>query len=175
MKTLPISIATTFALTLACVVHAQAPSTAPAGTTAQCNDGTWSSDTSERDACASHNGIKMWYGTRDSASRKSATPTTTPAPAQMPPQTFPKPTPQTMPNAQTPTTGTQTGSRPTLPGGVSPAPGGGAGQVWIDSATNMYRCPNDRSYGKTGNGRYMAEADAVAQGIRPAEGKACSS
>jgi len=81
-----------------------------------------------------------------------------------------------MPNAQTPTTGTQTGSRPTLPGGTSPTPatGGGAGKVWVNTSSKVYHCQGDRYYGNTKAGEYMTEADAIAKGNRAAHDKACS-
>jgi hypothetical protein len=183
MRTLLISIATTLALALANVAHAQAPASAPAGTTGQCKDGSWYSGATKKGACRGHKGVKEWYGAADAAPAKSTaattpkSPTATPAPAMMPPQTFPKSTPSTMPNAQTPTTGTQTGTRPTLPGGTSPtaAAGGGAGKVWVNATSKVYHCQNDRYYGTTKNGEYMSEADAVAKGNRAAHGKACSS
>jgi hypothetical protein len=155
--------------------------TPPAGATGLCNDGTYYSGESKRGACHGHKGVKTWYGADTSKTTatppSSTSPSATPAPATMPAQTFPKSTPATMPNAQTPTTGTQTGARPTLPGGTSatPAAGGGAGKVWVNTSSKVYHCQGDRYYGTTKEGGYMSEADAIAKGNRAAHGKACSS
>jgi hypothetical protein len=160
---------------------ASAPASAPSNATGLCNDGTYYTGENKKGACRGHKGIKAWYGatasTATTTAAKTTTPSATPAPATMPPQTFPKSTPTTMPNAQTPTTGTQTATRPTLPGGTSATPvaGGGAGTVWVNSSSKVYHCPGDRYYGTTKSGEYMTEGEATAKGNRPAHGKSCSS
>lgn len=149
----------------------------PADATGLCNDGTYYTGENKKGACRGHKGVKDWYGAAAPAKTTAATPTATPAPATMPAQTMPKPTPTTMPNANTPTTGTATGAKATMPGGVSPTPaaGGGAGKVWVNTSSKVYHCQGDRYYGTTKEGEYMSEADAAAKGNRPAHGKSCSS
>ena len=78
---------------------------------------------------------------------------TSPANAPSQPATQPAPTPS---------------QRPT------PVPGG-AGRVWVNTASKVYHCPGTRWYGKTKQGSYMSEAEARAQGARPDHGKACTS
>ncbi len=58
------SIASTMlaALLWAGAAWSQAPAGAPAGTTATCKDGTYSSSASKQGACSSHKGVKDWYG-----------------------------------------------------------------------------------------------------------------
>ena len=54
-----------------------------------------------------------------------------------------------------------------------PAPGGGPGQVWVNSSTKIYHCPGTQYYGRTKRGEYIAEAAAKAGGAHPAGGRAC--
>ncbi len=57
-------------------------------------------------------------------------------------------------------------------GGTSksqPAPAAGSGQVWVNLDTKIYHREGDRWYGKTKNGKYMSEQDAIAAGYRAAK------
>jgi hypothetical protein len=56
----------------------------------------------------------------------------------------------------------------------APVTAGKPGLVWANPDTKVYHCPNSRWYGKTKNGKYLNEADAKAQGMRPDHNKACS-
>ena len=46
----------------------------------------------------------------------------------------------------------------------APAPGGGAGLVWVNSETKVFHRQGDKYYGTTKRGKYMSEADAVKAG-----------
>jgi hypothetical protein len=49
------------------------------------------------------------------------------------------------------------------------APGGGNGQVWVNTETHVYHKEGSKWYGKTKKGKYMNEADAVKEGDKPAK------
>lgn len=129
---------------------AQAPAGAPAGATGLCNDGTYYTGATKQGACRGHKGVKDWYGAT------AATPAKTPAAAT--PAAAPAPAPAAKTKADT----------------AAPAAGGGAGQVWLNTATNVYHCPGTQYYGKTKAGAYMTEAEAKAKGAHAARGKACN-
>ncbi len=127
---------------------AAAASAAPAAAaTGMCKDGTSTSAASKSGACSGHGGVKEWYG---------AAGATAPAPAPM--------------SKAAPAAPAKTSSY-TPP--ATPAPGGGAGQVWVNKPSKVYHCPGDQWYGKTKDGAYMSEASAKAQGYRADHGKAC--
>ena len=49
-----------------------------------------------------------------------------------------------------------------------PAPGGGHGQVWVNTETGVYHREGSRFYGTTRKGKYMTEQDAKQAGYKPA-------
>jgi Helix-hairpin-helix motif len=48
---------------------------------------------------------------------------------------------------------------------------GGPGMVWVNPKTKIFHRQGDRWYGKTKNGKYMTEAEAVAAGYRESKEK----
>ena len=51
---------------------------------------------------------------------------------------------------------------------ATPATGGGHGLVWVNTATHVYHKEGSRFYGKTKEGKYVSEVDAIKEGNRPA-------
>jgi hypothetical protein len=49
-----------------------------------------------------------------------------------------------------------------------PAPGGGHGQVWVNTETGVYHREGSRFYGTTRRGKYMTQQDAIQTGYKPA-------
>ncbi len=141
---------------LAGPVFAQAPATAPAGSTGLCKDGSYWSGKLKLGACRGHKGVQTWYGAAPTAVlAKPAAPMATAVKAPTKTMAAPK----TMAPAATAT--------------AAPAAGGGAGQVWVNMKSKVYHCPSDRYYGKTKEGQYMTESAALAAGAHADHGKAC--
>ena len=116
--------------------------------TATCKDGTSWSGARRSGACRGHQGVQA-FGVAATPGAPSSTPTAAaPAAAQ--------PTPNAPATSQ------------------AVAPGGGSGQVWVNSRSKVYHCQGDRDYGHTKQGSYMTEAAAKAAGDRPSRGKTCS-
>jgi hypothetical protein len=153
---------------------ANARAEAPAGSTGECKDGSYTEAASKRGACAGHGGVKAWFGKSGAGAKTTGAPAgaastpATAAPATAAP-TAAAPTPAATPKpAETTAKPAATTAMPT-----QAAPGGGPGKVWVNASTKVYHCPKDRWYGKTKDGEYMTEADAKAKGDRPASGKPC--
>ena len=54
------------------------------------------------------------------------------------------------------------------------APGGGPGMVWVNTGSNVYHCYGSQFYGKTKQGKYATEQQAMQMGAKADRGKACS-
>ena len=154
MKSLGLIVITVAGLFAGSAAYAQ--SAAPAGSTGQCKDGSYTNHATKKGACAGHKGVQTWFA--ESAAAPAA-PKAAPAPAPAAPATA-------APRAN---------RTPPAPAATA-APGGGAGKVWInpESANKVYHCQGDRWYGKTKTGQYMTAAEAQAQGYHAARGKACA-
>ncbi|MEP6511529.1 MAG: DUF3761 domain-containing protein [Dokdonella sp.] len=159
---------------------AAAPAAAPAGSTGLCKDGTYYSGATKRGACRGHKGVKDWYGT---AAAGAGAATAMPSKPAMPPAANPmEPANPAMPanpaapspKRPVPPMSRVPGTDATPPETRAAAPGGGMGKVWVNSESKVYHCQDDRYYGKTKQGEYMSEADALATGNRASRGKACT-
>jgi hypothetical protein len=149
---------------------AQAPAGAPAGSTGQCKDGTYTSAPKKTGACRGHKGVQSWFAAdaaTPASSAKSTTAASAPAAAPAPAAAAPAPASSPAP-ASAPATKTKSSTA-----NMAQAPGGGPGMVWVNTPTNVYHCPGSRYYGKTKDGKYMTEAQAKAAGAHPDHGKGC--
>ena len=72
--------------------------------------------------------------------------------------------------AGTPTTSTDAASNGTASPAGDPA-GAIPGQVWVNTKSGAYWMPGTRYYGKTKQGKYMSEADAIKAGYHLAGGR----
>ena len=146
---------------------AQAPATAPSGSTGQCKDGSYTTDATKKGACAGHKGVKDWYGATASTGANPFGAGASAATAASAPATTASP-------SKAAASGVLTKAAKTAPS-TSSAPGGGPGQVWVNKNSKVYHCTGTKYYGKTKQGEYMTEAAAKAAGNHADHGKACSS
>lgn len=146
------SIAT--GLLVSSLSHAQGAASVPASVSAVCKDGTTFAGIAKSGACSGHKGVKTWLATPQATSTAAMT----------------KPAVSV---ASQPATPAKAVASAAIVKPIVPAPTGSAGQVWGNAGTKVYHCPSDKYYGKTKDGSYMSEADALAKGYHADHGKAC--
>jgi len=88
------------------------------------------------------------------------------------PAVVPAVTPPAAPAAPVAKTGAAPAAKTAAP--TTAAAGGGAGKVWVNTASKTYHCEGAKYYGKTKAGEYLTEADAKAKGYHADHGKACA-
>lgn len=127
---------------------------APAGSTGQCKDGSYTSHAGKRGACKGHKGVKEWYAASGSKSATSS-----------------KMESKHEAKAEAAAPASKKSMGWTKPAATAAA-GGGPGMVWVNG--KVYHCSSDKWYGKTKHGEYMSEAAAKAKGAHPEHGKVCA-
>src|SRR5262245_4650415 len=115
------SLALLGGLALGSSVFAQAP----AGSTGECKDGTYTSAESKRGACAGHGGVKEWYATEKKSESKSEKKAESKSTEKKSPST----TASTKKAAESKRT--------------EAALGGGPGKVWVNTSSKVYHCSGD--------------------------------
>lgn len=135
-------------LLMAIMIGAAVSAASQAATvSATCKDGSTYTGATKHGACHGHGGVQAWM-----PGAASSAPAAAPAPA-----------------------GATAMAHPTKTTPSVARPGGGHGQVWVNTASKVYHCAGSKSYGTTKEGKYMPEADAKAAGFRPSYNKACTS
>ena len=104
---------------------------------------------------------------KTSKSKKSAAPDSASAPAatsSSAPAAAPTPAPAA---SKTPPAATNSSAKPAASQQTPPA--NSNGMVWVNTDSGVYHKPGSRYYGKTKQGKYMTEADAIKAGYRASE------
>ncbi|HWZ00794.1 MAG TPA: DUF3761 domain-containing protein [Edaphobacter sp.] len=146
---------------------------APAGSTGQCKDGTYTTAASKQGACRGHQGVKEWYAAEAPAAAKGPATVAVPSPGPVAAPTAASAkvaTPSPAPAAAPPPKQSPSEKAAAMP----QAAGGGPGMVWVNTDSKVYHCYGTTYYGKTKAGSYMSEADAKAKGAHPDHGKPCA-
>jgi len=68
----------------------------------------------------------------------------------------------------------ETSRKPNYVTSKDAAPGGSQSLVWANSHTKRYHCFGAKYYGRTYDGAYVDETEAIEDGYRPSNGTGCS-
>jgi len=116
-----------------------------------------SSDQTDTTAKSSPSNTKKSDATAETSSAKKSS-----KPKKSAASDAPAPAPSS-PSPPPPAPGkTTTSPRPPAP------PANSSGMVWVNTDSRVYHKPGSRYYGKTAQGKYMTEADAIKAGYRAA-------
>jgi hypothetical protein len=85
-----------------------------------------------------------------------------------------KMTPKDFAASVLPNVGQETSSASGLAGQTRNDIGSGV-KVWVNTKSGVFHCPDSRWYGKTKQGEYMSESEALKNGYHAAGGKSCES
>lgn len=154
-------------------VYAQQAS-APAGSTGQCKDGSYTNNATKKGACSGHHGVKEWYDAAAKAAPAEAAPAAAAAAPAAAAAQKSAAAPAAAPAPSAPAAAAPAAKAPSSQPPAAAAPGGGPGMVWVNSSSKVYHCQGDKWYGKTKAGSYMSEADAKAKGFHADHGKTCT-
>jgi len=125
-----------------------------------CKDGT-TSTVAGRGACSGHQGVDK---KATSAAKKAA------AKASKDSVTATKSADKAAAKADAKTTpATKAAASANVPNATA-APGGGNGKVWVNTKSGVFHREGDRWYGKTKQGKYMTEDEALKAGYRAEKG-----
>src|SRR5207302_11378194 len=94
--------------------------------------------------------------------KERASPTATPAPSACPANALSKIGNLFKPKATASPAAKTTAS--SAEANATRAPGGGHGLVWVNTESHIYHKEGSRFYGKTKQGKYVSEADAIKEG-----------
>ena len=107
--------------------------------------------------------------TSSASKRRSSSPAASdsPAPSNPPASTSPAPAPAASALPHAPVAAKSAPQTANSPQQAQPSPG--SGMVWVNVDSGVYHKEGTRYYGKTKNGKYMPEADALKAGYRAAK------
>ena len=174
IRTPLLSLAIAIGLAVTPLAFAQAPAGAPVGSTGQCKDDTYTSAPSKRGACRGHKGVKEWYASEKAEGAKGTESKGRESMSKSNESMSKSNESMSKSSSMSQTPAMKSSNKMTTAARTEPAPGGGAGKVWVNTATHVYHCAGTTWYGKTKQGEYMTEAEAKAQGAHADHGKACS-
>lgn len=83
-------------------------------------------------------------------------------------------TAEVKPTAAAPAAGDTPARKPNYATSKDPAPGGARNLVWANSHTKRYHCYGTKYYGRTYQGAYTDETEAIEDGFKPSNRTGCS-